>query len=89
MEASTSRMETAMDIPQPFLVDVRVDLRRRDVGVAEQLLDDAQVRAVAEQMCGEGMAQEVGVDLCLDPGEAGSILHDLPDAGGAEFPPPV
>ena len=36
-----------------------VDLRRRDVGVAEQILNDAQVRAVLQQMTGEGVAKDV------------------------------
>ena len=36
-----------------------IDLRRRDVGVAEQILNDAQVRAVLQQMTGEGVAKDV------------------------------
>ena len=39
--------------------DVRVDRRRRDVGVAEQQLHDAQVRAVIEQMRRERVPQHV------------------------------
>ena len=38
---------------------VRVDLRRREAGVAEQLLDDAQVRAALEQVRGERVAERV------------------------------
>ena len=39
-----------------------IDLRRRNIGVAEQILDDAQVRAVLQQMAGEGVAQHVRAD---------------------------
>ena len=39
--------------------DVRVDLRRAQAGVAEQLLDDAQVGAALEQMAGERVSQRV------------------------------
>ena len=44
---------------QPFPGDVSVDLRRRDIGVAEQHLDDAEVGAVVDQVRREGMAQRV------------------------------
>ena len=40
-----------------------VDLRRRDIGMAEQLLHDAQIGAVLQQMAGEGMAQHVRADI--------------------------
>ena len=39
--------------------DVSIDLRGRNVGVAEQILDDAQIRAVLQEMAGEGVAQDV------------------------------
>ena len=47
--------------PQPQLLarDVRVDRRRRDVGVAEQQLDRAQVRTVVQQLRRERMSQRV------------------------------
>jgi hypothetical protein len=38
---------------------VRVDRRRRDVGVAQQELDDAQVGAVVQEVRREGVAQHV------------------------------
>src|SRR5439155_5605964 len=41
---------------------VRVQLGRRQVGVAEHLLDAAQVRAAFQEMRGEGVAKQVGVD---------------------------
>ena len=36
-----------------------IDLGGRDVGVTEQGLHDAQVRAVVQQMAGKGVAQHV------------------------------
>ena len=44
---------------QPLARDVRVDRRRRDVGVAEQELHDAQVRAVIQEMRRERVPQHV------------------------------
>ena len=42
--------------------DVRVELGRAEVGVAEHLLDAAQVGAALEQVRRERVAQQVGVD---------------------------
>ena len=50
---------------EPLLQHVRVDLRRRDVGVAEQLLHGAQVGAAIEQMAGE----------CKDVAAGGRLQH--------------
>ena len=41
---------------------MRIDLRRRNVGVAEQFLHDAQIRAVLQKMAGKGMAQHMRAD---------------------------
>ena len=48
---------------EALVEDVGVDLGRRDVGVAEHLLQAAQVGAVGQQVAGEGVAQDVGGDL--------------------------
>src|SRR3546814_10511806 len=44
---------------QALAQHVGVDLRGRDVGVAQHLLQRAQVGAVVQQMAGEGVAQHV------------------------------
>src|SRR2546428_12321139 len=56
--------------------NVRVDLRRRYVRMPEHHLYRAQIGAVLQQVCGEGVAQHVRRDA---PGEAGlsRVLHDL------------
>ncbi len=46
-------MKFPMDRFQALLINVGVNLGRRDVGVAEHLLDDAQISAIAEQMRGK------------------------------------
>ena len=43
----------AEDSPPPSVEDVCVDHRGRDVAVAKQLLDRADVVSVLEKMCGE------------------------------------
>src|SRR5204862_4161105 len=56
--------------------NVCVDLRRRDVGVAEHHLHGAQVGAVFEEVRGERMAQHVRRNVRLDPRHA-RVAHDL------------
>ena len=46
-------------LQQPLGIDGGVDLRRGQRGVAEQLLDRAQVAAARQQVGGEGVAQRV------------------------------
>ena len=45
---------------QSFIQHVCVDLRGGDIRMAEKLLDDAQIRAVVQEVRGEGMAEDVG-----------------------------
>ena len=39
--------------------DVRIDLRRRDIGMPEHQLYDPQIGAVVEQMGGESVTQHM------------------------------
>ena len=55
-------MEISHHGARALVEHVRVDLRRRNVGVAEQLLYDAQIRPVLEKMTGEGVSQHVRAD---------------------------
>ena len=50
---------------QPLLVDMRVNLRGRNIRVAEHFLDNSQVRAIAEQMRRKTMAEKVGINIRL------------------------
>ena len=70
----------------PALVgDVGVDLGGREVGVAEHLLDAAQVGAALEQVGGEGVAEQMWVDaLGLEPGDLGQPAQDQEGAGAGE-----
>ena len=58
---------------------VRIDLRGRQIAVAEQHLHHAQVRAVIEQMGGKGMSQSMGREVPVDAGLAGITLDDVPE----------
>ena len=45
-----ARMKLAMHSLEPLLIDMGIDLGRRYVRVAQHLLDDSKIRAIAEQM---------------------------------------
>ena len=52
-------MMLRVQLLQSLAGDVRIDRRRRDVGVAEQQLDNPKIGTVVQQMRGESMAQRV------------------------------
>ena len=73
-------MILAMYLLQSRLIDMGVNLGCGKAGVAEHLLDRAQIGPMAEQVRGKRMAQEVRPDLFLQAGELCHLLYDLPDS---------
>ena len=55
-------MRLEVQLAAPPIGYVRVQLRRGKVGMAEHLLDGAQVGSALEQVRGEGVAQKMRVD---------------------------
>lgn len=49
-----------MNLAQAFRIDIRIALRGREAGVAEKLLNGAEVSAARQQVRRETMAQGVG-----------------------------
>ena len=83
-------MEPSYDLPQARLEHVRVDLRRRQIGVPEHRLDRAQIRAALEQVRREGMPQHVRRQMTADAGLLAVDAQQLPEAGPRQRPrPPV
>ena len=70
------RMIGAVFLLDEFLVDVRVDLRGADVGVAQQFLQYAQVHARLQAMRGEAVPKRVRRDLLCEMRRM--QLHDFP-----------
>ena len=79
-------MEAEVDGFEALLLDVSVDLGGGDVGVAEQFLDNTQIRSVLEQVGCKGVPQEVGVDVLRESGPLGGLLGELPDPIGGKGP---
>ena len=77
-------MELSVDVAQPIACDVGIDFGGADVRVTEQFLDDAQVRAVFQQMRGEAVAQHVGRDIASDARASDASFDVCPHRDGSE-----
>ena len=60
--AARPRMREFVHRTQPFRADLRVHLRRRNIGVSQELLHDPQIRAVLQQVTCEGVTQHMRTD---------------------------
>src|SRR4029078_12441813 len=84
------RMRRVECIHQPCRIDLRVELRRRERRMDQQFLNPAQVSALGEQVCGEGMAQGMGRSAVRQAERAAQFLYrKLDDArrqGGTPAP---
>ena len=71
-----------VDFAEAAAGDVGVDLGGGEAGVAEELLDGAEVGAVLQQVGGEGVAEGVGADVVLGAGGEDVAVDDAADAAG-------
>lgn len=72
-------MKFTMNSFEPLLIDVGVNLGGRNIGVAEHLLNDPKICAVAQQMGGETVPQQVRINILFQTGVLRFFLHNLPD----------
>ena len=78
-------MGLEVDVSSPPVGDVRVALRRPEVGVAEHLLHGAEVRSALEEMRRERVPEEVGVDAArLEACPIGQLAQDEKGTGAGE-----
>ena len=73
-------MKLAMHGFQSLLIDVCINLRRRNVGVTKHFLDDTQIGTVPQQMRREAVSQKVGINVLFESGAPRMFFYDLPDA---------
>src|SRR5436190_1369021 len=76
---SGSRVEAVIHSLEARLQHVRVNLRRRQVGVAEHHLNRAQVGAAFEQMRRKRVPQGVRAESAGQSGRRAVTLEDLPE----------
>ncbi len=65
---------------KPLLIDMRVNLRCRNIRVAEHFLDNAQIGAIPQQMCRKTVPEKMRINVLLQSGVPRMFFHDLPDA---------
>src|SRR5947209_6029887 len=80
------RMELLVDRSQILTIDVSVDLRRRDVGVAEHLLHGTEIGTALQQVRREGVAEGVRRNVFLDPRLFNVVAQNLPRPHPREGP---
>ena len=74
-------MVLAVDLAETRGVDVGVDLGRPDVGMSEELLNGADIRAVREHMRGKAVPEDVRGNAVRGDSDRGSPgADDLEDA---------
>lgn len=80
-------MRLEVDLATTAVGHVRVALRRPQVGVAEHLLNGAEVGSTFEQVRCEGVAKKVRVDATgLEPGPIGELPQDEEDPSARKRP---
>ena len=73
------RMKFGVHFFQSRLVNMRIDLRCRDTGMAEHLLDLTQIGTTSQQMSRETVSHCVRADGDVDIGKQGELFDKLPD----------
>src|SRR5207244_11518117 len=82
-------MEAIIDRAQARFQHVCVDLRRRQISMAEHHLNGAQIGAMFEQMRREGVAQHVGAEPPREPRLPAVAFQDFPEPDAAQAVPPL
>lgn len=77
-------VELGVDGFEPRLVDAGVDLCGVHILVSEEFLYDSEVCASGEEVCGEGVSEDMGVDVSESCG-FGASADDLPDGDAFEW----
>ena len=81
LAAAAAWVGSCVDIGEIGCVDVGVDFSCVDAGVAQELLDVAEIGAGSEYVCCAGVAYGVRVDPAIDAGLPGCFAHDFADRG--------
>ena len=64
---------------EPLLIDMSVNLRRRNIGMTQHFLNNPQIRTVSEQVRREAMPQKVRIHVLFQSAAPRVLLNDLPN----------
>lgn len=65
---------------KPLLIDMRINLRGRNIRVAKHFLYNAQISAIPQQVCRKTVPEKMRINVRLQSGVPRVFFHDLPDA---------
>ena len=68
-------MELPVNLSEPFLINVRVNLRSRYIHMAKHLLNTSQICPPSEQMRGETMPQSMRRQIARHTRPSGIFLN--------------
>ena len=71
-------MKLIVRLPQAAAGYMSINLGRADGRMPEQFLDDAQVRAILQQVCGKAVSQHMRRDVSANAGAANSLFDPKP-----------
>ncbi len=71
---------------KPVFIHVGVDFGGSDAGVAEHLLNHAEIGPTRQEMGGKGVAQKVGIDAGIEASGLRGPFDDTPKVGGGQAP---
>src|SRR5688500_13465177 len=80
-------MGCVVNAGQVLEIKMGINLRRGDVGMAEELLYATQFSARFKQVRGEGVRDEVGMDLDPEPLTAAPVGDSILHGAAAQAPP--
>src|SRR5260370_37961318 len=85
--ALCTRVMRFINLLQPLLDDMGINLRGRNIRVAQHELDGTEVRAALKQMRGKTVPQHVRCERHTQTGEPSIGREYLPDADAAQRSP--
>jgi len=77
-------MKLPMNVPQPVPRHMRINLRRADIRMAEQFLDDTQIRPMLQQMRRKTVPQHVRSDVPRHSRTPHPVFDAQPKSDGRE-----
>ena len=77
-------MELVVDRTQPGFQDVSIDLRRREVRVAQHHLNGPKIRTAFEQVRSERVPDDMGAERARQAGGRAVAFDDFPEPHAAQ-----
>lgn len=78
-------MEPGVNLLEPAQLDSRVNLGRRDGGMAQHLLNGPKIGPSGKEVSREAVPERVRTDRIGQSGRAGCFFHDRPEPDARDW----